>query len=478
MDHKGTLSSAFNMSLGFIPVIISILLCEFITQDTAIYIGTGIGIVGIYLLLHRKGALIPNFILYIATGMLALLSLAALIPGDYVPPGALPLTLEVSILIPMLILYMHKKRFINHFLRQIGSCNKRLYAQGAEAAVVSARFALIFGILHFIIISIVVASQDPLSQTSMVILYKVFPPVVFVMSILFNQIAIRYFNHLMSHTEYVPIVNTKGDVIGRSLAIEALNYKNAYINPVIRIAVSTHGMLFLCDRPMNAILDKGKTDIPMECYLRYGESLTEGVNRLVHNALPHATEDFKPEFNIVYHFENETTNRLIYLFIVDIKDDSILCTPRFKNSKLWSFKQIEENMGKGFFSSCFEDEYADRRRQAAVGWSLLQEKQNRQPAYVYCFSHDLPGEELPPDPKTGKSDEMKGAFHSSELWYMFGTLGKSWRPMEAADYELSERMVSYWTNFARTGNPNGEGLPVWEPCTEKDAYVQILDVKK
>ena len=42
--------------------------------------------------------------------MLALLSLAALIPGDYVPPGALPLTLEVSILIPMLILYMHKKK--------------------------------------------------------------------------------------------------------------------------------------------------------------------------------------------------------------------------------------------------------------------------------------------------------------------------------------------------------------------------------
>lgn len=68
----------------------------------------------------------------------------------------------------------------------------------------------------------------------------------------------------------------------------------------------------------------------------------------MHNALPHATEDFKPEFNIVYHFENEATNRLIYLFIVDIKDDSILCTPRFKNSKLWSFKQIEENMGKGF----------------------------------------------------------------------------------------------------------------------------------
>ena len=356
MDHKGILSSAFNMSLGFIPVIISILLCELITQDTAIYIGTGIGIIGIYLSYRRKGLLIPNFILYIATGVLALLSVAALIPGDYVPPGALPLTLEVSILIPMLSLYMHKKRFINHFLKQIGSCNKRLYAQGAEAAVVSARIALIFGILHFIIISITIVVQDPLSKTSMFVLYKVLPPSIFLMSILFNQIAIRFFNHLMSHTEYVPIVNTKGDVIGKTPAIEAVNYKNAYINPVIRIAISTHGMLFLCDRPSTAILDKGKVDIPMECYLRYGESLTEGVTRLINNAFPHE-KDIKPEFNIVYHFENEVTNRLIYLFIVDIKDDSILCTPRFKNSKLWSFKQIEENLGKGFFSSCFEDEY-------------------------------------------------------------------------------------------------------------------------
>ena len=322
MDHKGILSSAFNMSLGFIPVIISILLCELITQDTAIYIGTGIGIIGIYLSYRRKGLLIPNFILYIATGVLALLSVAALIPGDYVPPGALPLTLEVSILIPMLSLYMHKKRFINHFLKQIGSCNKRLYAQGAEAAVVSARIALIFGILHFIIISITVIFQNPLSKTSLFVLYKVLPPTVFLMSILFNQIAIRFFNHLMSHTEYVPIVNTKGDVIGKTPAIEAVNYKNAYINPVIRIAIS----------------------------------LEAGATRLINNAFPHE-KDIKPEFNIVYHFENEVTNRLIYLFIVDIKDDSILCTPRFKNSKLWSFKQIEENLGKGFFSSCFEDEY-------------------------------------------------------------------------------------------------------------------------
>ena len=114
--------------------------------------------------------------------------------------------------------------------------------------------------------------------------------------------------------------------------------------------------MFLCYHPVNAISNKGKVDIAMECYLRYGETLNEGVDRHMKNAFPHS-ENIKPDFNIFYHFEDETTNRLIYLYLVEIKDESILDTPHFKHSKFWSFKQIEDNLGKGFFSKCFEDEY-------------------------------------------------------------------------------------------------------------------------
>jgi para-nitrobenzyl esterase len=74
------------------------------------------------------------------------------------------------------------------------------------------------------------------------------------------------------------------------------------------------------------------------------------------------------------------------------------------------------------------------------------------PVYSYQFEQSLPGR------------DGDGAAHSYELPYVFGNLlpsGPLAGPFSAADRQLSNVMLSYWTNFAKQGDPNGAGLPVW-----------------
>lgn len=100
-------------------------------------------------------------------------------------------------------------------------------------------------------------------------------------------------------------------------------------------------------------------------------------------------------------------------------------------------------------------------------WIEAHTRTGQSPIYRYRF-------ELPATPSE-MHPEGKYAFHSDELEYVFNTLdtrhGAQWR---ADDRKLSELMVRYWTNFARTGDPNGQGLPHW-PRYDKDAQLIHLN---
>ena len=89
------------------------------------------------------------------------------------------------------------------------------------------------------------------------------------------------------------------------------------------------------------------------------------------------------------------------------------------------------------------------------------------PVYAYQFAHALPDDEA-------GSHDMKGAFHSSELWYMFKSLDRGDRPFTQADWDLAEHVVSCWTNFAKTGDP---GLG-WNPYTIDNPEFMVFDLSE
>lgn len=86
-------------------------------------------------------------------------------------------------------------------------------------------------------------------------------------------------------------------------------------------------------------------------------------------------------------------------------------------------------------------------------WARLQARAGRA-SFYYRFDH------APPFP-AGSVREHWGASHFAELWYMLDNLAPSDGGWTDMDRKLADMMAGYWVNFARSGNPNGPGLPLW-----------------
>ena len=99
------------------------------------------------------------------------------------------------------------------------------------------------------------------------------------------------------------------------------------------------------------------------------------------------------------------------------------------------------------------------------------------PVYRYSFDRKIPvpaNHTVMGRPATSAD---VGARHAGEIEYVFGTLASipnvTWEPSDKA---LSDSMTSYWANFAKKGDPNGAGLPVWPKDDPKAGRVLHLDV--
>lgn len=107
-------------------------------------------------------------------------------------------------------------------------------------------------------------------------------------------------------------------------------------------------------------------------------------------------------------------------------------------------------------------------------WKWLELQRTTGEAATYRYQFDRPRPQ--PAGSTG-SDMTPRAFHSAEIEYVFSMLPKRDTPWPPEDHALATLMSTYWANFAKTGNPNGVGLPQWPVYNGKDRFaVMHLDV--
>lgn len=123
-------------------------------------------------------------------------------------------------------------------------------------------------------------------------------------------------------------------------------------------------------------------------------------------------------------------------------------------------------------------------------WFDLHRKNSTQPVYRYYYTHPRPamrdnsleaglaGGVIKKNSNTPKAPIPKGAVHSAEIEYAMGNLtGNKDYAWTESDYAVSETMLNYFANFIKTGNPNGDKLPVWPMAkNEEKPEIMIIDL--
>jgi para-nitrobenzyl esterase len=109
----------------------------------------------------------------------------------------------------------------------------------------------------------------------------------------------------------------------------------------------------------------------------------------------------------------------------------------------------------------------DASRVSTYLWAVERGKTAGTRAWTYFWDHALPG----PDA------DKYGAFHTSEVPYVLGSLIMSDRPFTADDRRIADMMSSFWANFIAKGDPNGDGLARWAAVGEKPGLTMELGDK-
>ena len=179
--------------------------------------------------------------------------------------------------------------------------------------------------------------------------------IILITIIVLEETRLRILDKKLQSEEWLPIVNEEGSVTGKVATSVTKKMKNKYMHPVVRVAFIYDGKIYLQERKPTFQLDPGKLDYPIENFVFFkqeiGATVTECVKKITGGV------EIPLRFILKYVFDSESVKRLVFLYVSDISDEAMYKSIYLKGGKLWTTAQIDDNMGEGIFSECFELEY-------------------------------------------------------------------------------------------------------------------------
>jgi len=159
----------------------------------------------------------------------------------------------------------------------------------------------------------------------------------------------------MQKTEWFPLVNEKGETIGKATRQEC-HSGSKLLHPVIHLHIfNKKGDLYLQKRSMTKYIQPGKWDTAVGGHIDFGETVKEALKREVFEEI--GVTDYIPEFVTSYIFESKIEKELVNTFKTVYEGPFKIDPVELDDGRFWSKQEILDNLDKDVFTPNFEKEY-------------------------------------------------------------------------------------------------------------------------
>ena len=347
-----------NPAYGLIPLLVFTILIGWVNAVTAMCIGLGLSLVGVFLVRKHSRMLYDLSAITFSIALLILLFYNSLDPfGKFV-------TVEIIFVVALMISRLLRTKVIL-LLSKNKKPNVRSYLSESFRVAFQIQYSLFFHLLLVLVYFVVSTIKTPWISTLGIIIIA---QLILLAVIILEVMRFLLLDKKLRNEEWLPMVTESGEVTGKVAKSVTKEMKNKFMHPVVRVALISNGKIYLKRRDASRLLNPGALDYPFEEYMLYNHDLNEAVLNTISKEI--GVRDIPLRFLLKYVFENNNTRRLIFLYVSIIDDEEKFNKLKLRDGKLWTEKQIEDNRNSNIFSECFELEFEYLKNTVLMNYKL------------------------------------------------------------------------------------------------------------
>lgn len=343
--------SFFNPVLHFLPVIVFMLVDDFMGLQNAWVISMSVSVllaVYVYFVYRR---ILEWFLfstaIYITVALLATVFQLAKLTSEFS---------FVRVEFILLVVFGLSLMFRTQISSFINNRNKKMLSMINNLNEMF-RMIWIMAIIIFLythIYSIVVFLKVPNLQNSLDFIYALYVSVL--LFVLFYEIIrVTIVRVRLLREEWWPIVNDQGKTIGSIQHQTSLNSQRKYMHPIIRVMLIDNNRVYLQKRSDNNLVFPGMWDTAISNHIKVSETLDQCIQRTANER--YGLKSIKPLFLSNYIHETDFEYHYAFLFVTCCADVIQFDKSSIDHAKWWTVSQIEENLTSGIFTENFKNEF-------------------------------------------------------------------------------------------------------------------------